>query len=72
MKYIVTVKPNAKTSSVERISETELRVNVKAPAQDGKANEELIRLLAKFLKISQSKIQMKHGTSGRRKMIETV
>jgi uncharacterized protein len=72
MKYIVTVKPNAKTSSVEQISETELRVNVKAPAQDGRANEELIRLLARFLQISQSKIQIKHGTSGRKKVIEIV
>lgn len=72
MKYIVTVKANAKISSMEQISATELRVNIKAPAQDGKANEELIRFLAKTFNVCQSKIQIKHGISGRKKIIEVI
>lgn len=72
MKYTITVKPNAKSQSVERVSDTELLVSVKAPAKDGRANEELIRIVTDFLHIPQSHISIKRGASGRKKILEVV
>ncbi len=70
MKYIITVKPHAKQNKTRRISETELRVEIKAPPRDGKANESLIKMLADFFHISQSQITIKQGASGRKKVVE--
>lgn len=72
MKYTVIVKPTAKHVSIEKISATEFRVNVKSPAQYGKANEELIRIVADFLNVPQSHISIKRGVSGRKKILEIV
>ena len=47
-----------------------LKARVSAPPEDGKANEALIRLLAKTLGIGKSKVRIVSGAASRRKMIE--
>jgi uncharacterized protein (TIGR00251 family) len=47
-----------------------LKARVSAPPQDGKANEALIRLLAKTLSIGKSKLRIVSGETSRIKMIE--
>jgi uncharacterized protein (TIGR00251 family) len=47
-----------------------LKARVSAPPEDGKANEALIRLLAKTLSIGKSKVRIVSGASSRLKMIE--
>jgi uncharacterized protein YggU (UPF0235/DUF167 family) len=51
-KIAETVKPNAKKGEVQRLSDTEYRVSVQPPAQDGKANEAVIDLLADYFGIA--------------------
>lgn len=70
MRYTLVVKPNAKTTNIKYISENELHVSIKAPPREGKANEELIKTLAKFFKVPQSNVAIKHGTTGRKKIVE--
>ena len=66
----VTVKPNAKRADITPISDTEFRVVVPAPAQDGKANEALIEILAGYFRVPKSKITILRGHSARKKLIE--
>lgn len=72
MKYLVTVKPNAKLSKIERGEANEFHATVKSPAQDGKANHELIKLIASFFNVPQSSIHIKNGASSRKKVVEIV
>ena len=65
----ITVKPNSSKDSLEQISSTEYKANIKAPAENNKANIKLINLLAKHFKISATKIRIKNPTS-RKKIIE--
>lgn len=69
-KVSVTVKPNARHSGVEKISESEFRVAVRAPAQDGAANRAVIEALAVFFAIPKSALRIVRGQSARIKLVE--
>jgi uncharacterized protein (TIGR00251 family) len=47
-----------------------LKARVSAPPEDGKANEALVRLLAKALDVGKTKVRIVSGMSSRVKMIE--
>lgn len=47
-----------------------LTVHLKSPPVDGKANEELIKILAKKFNVTKSDIRIKSGLSSRQKLIE--
>jgi uncharacterized protein (TIGR00251 family) len=65
-----TVKPLAKTESVTRITGGEFLVSVHAPAQDGKANQAIIKLLAEHFSVPKSTIKIVRGQFSRKKLIE--
>ena len=69
-KIAVTVKPNAKKGEVKRLSDTEYRVTVRPPEQDGKANEAVIDLLADYFGIAKSAVKIIRGHSSRHKLLE--
>ena len=66
----ITVKPNAKRAEITAISASEFRVAVPAPAQDGKANQALVELLAGYFQIPKTTITILRGHSGRKKLVE--
>ena len=70
MKKQVKVKPNSKRQSIEEQPDGSLTVHLKSPPVDGKANEELIALLAERFKVSKSKISIKSGLASKNKLIE--
>lgn len=70
MKKKVKVKPNSKRQSIEEQPDGSLTVHLKSPPVDGKANEELIALLAERFNVSKSKITIKSGLSSKTKLIE--
>jgi len=47
-----------------------LKARVSAPPEDGKANEALVRLLAKTLDVGKTKVRIVSGTASRMKIIE--
>ena len=70
MHLTVTVKPNAKETTITEISPANYRVTLKAPPQDGKANTELIRVLAKHLHVPQSHVTITQGATAKIKRVE--
>lgn len=70
MKLVIQVKPNSRRESVERQDDGSLRVLVNAPAQEGKANERVVALLAEYLKIPKSRLKIIRGQNSRIKTIE--
>ncbi len=66
----VKVKPNANQQKIERTEDGVWLVSLRSPPIDGKANKELIKLLAKTWVCPKSKIQIKSGLSTRNKLIQ--
>lgn len=66
----VKVKPNSKQSKIEINEEGTLVAFVKAQPIDGKANAELVSLLASHFGIYKRQVSIKTGASGRMKRIE--
>ena len=65
----IKVKPNARVSLLEQREDGTWIAQIKSPPVDGKANEELIALVAKHFGCHKSNVLIKSGTSGRTKLI---
>jgi len=66
----VRVTPSAARDSIDGWYGHALRVRVSAPAEKGKANAALIRLLAERLEIETRRIRIVRGVSTRNKLVE--
>ncbi|MBD2041676.1 DUF167 domain-containing protein [Microcoleus sp. FACHB-672] len=66
----VKVKPNSKQQTIQEEPDGSFMVHLKSPPVDGKANEELIKLLAKKFEIPKFQITIKSGLSSRNKLVE--
>lgn len=65
----VKVKPKARVSAFTAQQDGTWLAEVKAMPVDGKANAELIALIAAHFKVAKAKIAVKSGASGRMKLI---
>ena len=70
MKVFVKVKTKSKTAKVEQIDADHFEVWVNKPPVDGEANQSVIELLAKHLKIPKSNFVIVRGTKSRIKVLE--
>ena len=65
----VKVKPSARASAFVEESPGLWSAQLKSPPVDGKANEELIALVAKQFGCRKSAVSIKSGASGRTKLV---
>jgi uncharacterized protein (TIGR00251 family) len=65
----VKVKPNSRTSTFEQSEEGVWLARIKSPPVDGRANQELIELVAKHFRCAKSAVSIKSGASGRMKLV---
>jgi len=63
------VQPKASRNQVDGFEEGTLRLRVTAPPTEGKANAEVIALLAKTLGVSKSRLEIVRGHSSRDKVV---
>jgi uncharacterized protein (TIGR00251 family) len=66
----IKVKPNARASSLEQQPDGTWLARLKAPPVDGKANKELIALLAEHFGCRKSEVEIKSGAGGRMKLVK--
>lgn len=64
----VKVKPRAKENRVEQ-EEKRLKISVKAPPEQGKANEVVISVLSRHLSVSRSSVHILKGHKSQNKII---
>lgn len=70
MKQILAeVRPNCKQLKIEQITDSVYKIHLTAPATEGKANKQLIEVLAKYFSVAKSNINIKAGKSARTKVI---
>lgn len=65
----VKVKPNARTSSLEQLEDGSWLATLKSPPVDGKANAELVALVARHFGCPKAAVTIKSGAGGRNKLI---
>jgi uncharacterized protein len=70
MKMQVKVKPNAKVSQLIEAEDGSLIAQLRSPPVEGKANAELIQLLAEKFQVSRSQVRIYSGQRSRVKYIE--
>lgn len=66
----VKVQPKASQDRLLKIEEQHLKIQIKAPAEDGKANAGLIRFFQNFFKIPRENIKILLGDKSRSKWVE--
>ena len=70
MRIYVKVKPNSGRNELQEISRGEFEARVTAVPEKGKANDSLIKLLAKHFGVSQSQVEIVGGKTARKKMVD--
>ncbi|UBF28762.1 DUF167 domain-containing protein [Kovacikia minuta CCNUW1] len=64
------VKPNSRQQMLQQSEDGNLIALLKSPPIEGKANQELIQLLAKEFDVPKSLIRIKAGASSKNKLVE--
>lgn len=64
------MKPNSRTRTFERLEGGTWLARLRSAPVDGKANEELIALVADHFKCRRSAVSIKRGASGRVKWLQ--
>ena len=65
----VKVKPNARSSELVQAPDGTWLARLRSPPVDGKANDELVELVARHFKCRKSAVSIKAGASGRTKWV---
>ena len=67
MKFKTKVLPNSKTEGVVKEADGILKIKVKEPAKEGKANKRCVELLSKRFKVPKSYIKIIKGLKSKEK-----
>jgi uncharacterized protein len=65
----VKVKPNSQASSLTPLPDGSWSAQIKAPATEGRANRELIGLVAEHFHCVKAQVSIRHGARGRVKLV---
>jgi uncharacterized protein (TIGR00251 family) len=72
IRLAVQITPNAKKTEVIGVLDDALKLKLQAQPIEGKANEALVKFLAKTLDVPRSAVTITHGLSSKKKLIEVV
>lgn len=70
MKIFIKVKTVAKHNAVKKIDNSHYAVSVKEPPIQGKANQAIIKTLAKYFGVKKSNIKIISGLTSKQKIVE--
>jgi uncharacterized protein (TIGR00251 family) len=65
----VKVKPRSRTSGLGQLPDGTWVARLKSPPVDGKANAELVTLIAERFRCPKAAVSIRAGASGRRKIV---
>jgi uncharacterized protein (TIGR00251 family) len=72
IRLAVQITPNAKKTEVIGVLDGALKLKLQAQPIEGKANEALVKFLAKALDVPRSAVTITHGLTSKKKLIEVV
>jgi len=65
----IKVKPNARASTLALLADGTWHAGIKSPPIEGRANQELVALVARHFKLPKARVTIKSGASGRTKLV---
>ena len=65
----VKVKPNARQTSLEQLPDGSWLARLRSPATEGRANRELLALVAEHFRCPKAAVSVKSGATSRTKLI---
>jgi len=69
MKIQVFAKPSAKANTIRQIGDNQFRISVTEPAENDRANQAVLRLLAEHLNVSCGSLSILKGHQSRQKWV---
>jgi uncharacterized protein YggU (UPF0235/DUF167 family) len=66
----VKVRPRSRASTLTRQPDGSFVATLRAPPVDGRANAELVGLVAEYLGVPRAAVRIKAGAGGRTKLVE--
>ncbi|NUM50596.1 MAG: YggU family protein [Flavobacteriales bacterium] len=66
----IEVKPNAKRNEIIYLGENTLKLKIRVPATEGKANQAIVEFLSEVFNTSKSKVEILKGTTSTYKKIK--
>ncbi|MEZ4180101.1 MAG: DUF167 domain-containing protein [Candidatus Doudnabacteria bacterium] len=69
-KLFVTAHPNSKNPRLIELSQNSYQIYIATSPIDGKANQQIINVLAKHLKVAKSRLQLVRGHKSKQKVLE--
>lgn len=70
MRIKIKVKPNSRRNEIKKLGDNHYEIRVTVPPEKGKANEKMLEILAKYLKLPKSRMKIIRGAASREKLIE--
>jgi uncharacterized protein (TIGR00251 family) len=70
VRLAVQIQPNAKKTEVVGVLDDALKIKLQAQPIEGKANEALVKYLARALGVPRSAVTITHGQTNKRKLVE--
>jgi uncharacterized protein (TIGR00251 family) len=71
VKIRVRVKPNSRTEELDQEGDSFI-IKVKEPPREGKANQAIIKLLARYFSVSQNQVRILSGFRSKNKVVEVL
>jgi uncharacterized protein (TIGR00251 family) len=65
----VRVTPRARRNAVVKTDDKSLKVYVTAPPEDGRANEAVVEVIAKWLGVKRRQVEIISGATSRQKLV---
>ena len=68
--FSIRVRPHAKNTAIKSVmSDGSMKIDLAAPAEDGKANQELLRFLSEEFDVPITHIELLSGQTSRKKVV---
>jgi uncharacterized protein (TIGR00251 family) len=68
--FAVKVVPRASRDEIAGFEGEAVKVRLKAPPVEGRANEALVAFLADLLEVSRARVEIVRGSTGRKKLLK--
>ncbi|MFH1412507.1 MAG: DUF167 domain-containing protein [bacterium] len=68
----IKVRPNASKTEIRQVMDETIKINIAAPAVKNKANQELVKFLAKEFAISKNNVKLISGMGEPRKLVKLI
>ena len=72
MRIYIKVVPKSSQNKIEKVAENEYKAWVTVVPEKGKANQAVIKLLARYFKVSKSQVNIIGGRTARTKIVDII